>query len=1002
MKNILILLITLVVCSSYAQVGIGTTDPKATLDVVASNQATPTNKDGILIPRVDAFPVTNPGADQDAMFLYLTTTSGVSAPGFYYWNNATTTWLPFGGGNPGWELLGNTGTNPATNFLGTIDDKDLVFKTFNKERLRISNKGQLEFFSPDRLTTSRQESSIFIGKDAGDNIDPTLTGEKNIFIGQEVGLSALAGQDNIGLGWNALKSALYPGRNVAIGSSALENNVNASTSVAIGYSALALSVSSFGNVAIGSGAMQQTGRLMSMFASAIPESNDTTVIGSEAGRFSGGSDNVLVGRRADYNNVLGGQNVVIGSSAGFDTTPVVTSTGRVIIGYNAWNGKGGSNVLAIENSDSETPLLYGEFDNDILRVNGQLQVGSSDDTTNAIVYAFPTTDGAAGQVLTTDGSGVVTWGAGGASSSDADWFEQGGTAAPNAITDNIFTQGNVGIGDITPDASLDISNAGDTLVIVEADSDNSGEDDSPEIRLVQDGGDGSSIMLEGTGGNTVAGTAANSMLLVTRNGQSSAPIHFAANSILGATVQTNGQLQLNQYTTATSFTGTPTSSLGVDATGRIVQQALATNDWSLLGNTGTNPTTNFLGTIDAQDLVFKTENKERLRVSTKGQLEFLNPDRLTTSRKESSMFIGKDAGDNINPLSTAENNIFIGQEAGLSAIAGQDNVGLGRNALRAALSPLRNVAIGSSALENNVFASTSVAIGYSALGSSMSSFGNVAIGSGAMQQTGRPMAMFASAIPESNDTTVIGSEAGRFSGGSDNVIVGQRADYNNVLGGQNVVIGSNAGFDTTPVVTSTGRVIIGYNAWNGQGGSDLLVIENSNSTTPLIGGDFANDKLSINVDLTTITAASSTLTVGGDVTATNYIATVGGFGSGYADYVFQDYFTGNSIINGNYKFMTLDKAMAFVKENGHLPNVKSYEEIKANNFEYDLGATSLKNLEKIEENFLYVSELKIELDTLKEDNKEFKTELDTLKAENKKLKENVAEILRLLKANKTN
>ena len=39
---------------------------------------------------------------------------------------------------------------------------------------------------------------------------------------------------------------------------------------------------------------------------------------------------------------------------------------------------------------------------------------------------------------------------------DHDWYEVGTTSAPNAIGDNIFTQGNVGIGDATPDAKLDV------------------------------------------------------------------------------------------------------------------------------------------------------------------------------------------------------------------------------------------------------------------------------------------------------------------------------------------------------------------------------------------------------------------------------------------------------------------------------------------------------------------------------------------------------------------
>lgn len=41
-----------------------------------------------------------------------------------------------------WLLLGNLNTNPAVNFLGTIDNVDLVFRTNSTERMRITNTGQ--------------------------------------------------------------------------------------------------------------------------------------------------------------------------------------------------------------------------------------------------------------------------------------------------------------------------------------------------------------------------------------------------------------------------------------------------------------------------------------------------------------------------------------------------------------------------------------------------------------------------------------------------------------------------------------------------------------------------------------------------------------------------------------------------------------------------------------------------------------------------------------------
>jgi hypothetical protein len=42
-----------------------------------------------------------------------------------------------------WGLTGNNGTTPSTNFIGTRDNADLVVKTNNTEKLRITAAGQI-------------------------------------------------------------------------------------------------------------------------------------------------------------------------------------------------------------------------------------------------------------------------------------------------------------------------------------------------------------------------------------------------------------------------------------------------------------------------------------------------------------------------------------------------------------------------------------------------------------------------------------------------------------------------------------------------------------------------------------------------------------------------------------------------------------------------------------------------------------------------------------------
>lgn len=97
-----------VLCS--AQIGIGTTIPNAQLDIRSSNQATPNNTDGVIIPKIDAFPVTSPTAAQQGMLVYLTTISGGNPPGFYYWDGVST-WEGIASSSSGdsdWYKVGTT------------------------------------------------------------------------------------------------------------------------------------------------------------------------------------------------------------------------------------------------------------------------------------------------------------------------------------------------------------------------------------------------------------------------------------------------------------------------------------------------------------------------------------------------------------------------------------------------------------------------------------------------------------------------------------------------------------------------------------------------------------------------------------------------------------------------------------------------------------------------------------------------------------------------------
>ena len=138
------------VTAAFAQVGIGTTTPQAELDITSTSR-------GLLIPRVSLTnltvqaPVINPqgGNIPESTLVYHDGTNSISA-GFYYWDG--TQWvLLTTGESSDWTILGNPGTNPTTNFIGTTDAQDFVIRTSNTEYVRLTAIGSLGIGTPTPL-----------------------------------------------------------------------------------------------------------------------------------------------------------------------------------------------------------------------------------------------------------------------------------------------------------------------------------------------------------------------------------------------------------------------------------------------------------------------------------------------------------------------------------------------------------------------------------------------------------------------------------------------------------------------------------------------------------------------------------------------------------------------------------------------------------------------------------------------------------------------------------
>jgi trimeric autotransporter adhesin len=252
MKKLLLLSFLVSSISMLAQVGINTTTPAAQLEIKSTNQATPANTDGLLIPKIDTFPATNPTVAQQGMMVNLTIATifaGNPKPaGFYYWDNTTTNWIPFAGtSTTGWTTTGNAGTNPTTNFIGTTDNNDLVFKRNN------INAGILGSSNTAFGVISLLSNTTGAGNTANGfaSLYSNTTGEGNIANGIYSLYLNTSGDYNTACGSYSLFANETGGNNTAIGYKSLLNNSSGIRNCAIGSNALKINTIGNFNTAIG-------------------------------------------------------------------------------------------------------------------------------------------------------------------------------------------------------------------------------------------------------------------------------------------------------------------------------------------------------------------------------------------------------------------------------------------------------------------------------------------------------------------------------------------------------------------------------------------------------------------------------------------------------------------------------------------------------------------------------------------------------------------------------
>lgn len=320
--------------SSNAQVAINTSGASpaasAILDISSSDK-------GLLIPRLDTSSIASPDT---GLLLFQPTDNQ-----FYFYDGAS------------WQSLG-----VEMDLLDADGDTGIVLdKTTDNDEVHIDISGKT------RLKIEENPYGVVLLN--FDNIDQN----SNVFFGINAGLSTGAdiinsndGVGNVGIGDTSLLNNTKGSNNVAIGNNSLANNTVGDDNIAIGQDAIHKNVTGRNNISLGRSSLQN-----------LTTGKYNIALGYNAGLYQDGlGDNVFIGREAgaggftiaDLHSKHG--NVMIGFGSGF----LSQSNRSVFIGAGSGQNEQTDNRLYIENSnaDSTNALIYGEFDNDLLRLNGRV------------------------------------------------------------------------------------------------------------------------------------------------------------------------------------------------------------------------------------------------------------------------------------------------------------------------------------------------------------------------------------------------------------------------------------------------------------------------------------------------------------------------------------------------------------------------------------------------------------------------------------------------------
>jgi hypothetical protein len=193
------------------------------------------------------------------------------------------------------------------------------------------------------------------------------TEKQNTFIGEQSGAFITTGNYNHFSGYNAGVYNTVGDANTFVGANAGLHNTKGGENVFLG------NVAGYENTSGGSNTF------LGNYAGLANTTGDSNIfIGSHSGRDNiSGLENVYVGRATGLGIKTGSRNIFLGHEAGSYSE---AATGNISIGFRAGIYEQGNNKLYLENSSSESPLIFGDFEQDQVVINGNSSLNTNNRT----------------------------------------------------------------------------------------------------------------------------------------------------------------------------------------------------------------------------------------------------------------------------------------------------------------------------------------------------------------------------------------------------------------------------------------------------------------------------------------------------------------------------------------------------------------------------------------------------------------------------------------------